>query len=393
MSSCVARQEGSRLEATQVEKHKASIVTKLDAPYTRLFVKLNTRAPVPDIEENEARTALPAADVPQTRLENKVNRFQDIGDVETFEQENIVLGPRALRPDNPSQKPLTSDECSLENAKPCTTSSITYREDELSSQIIPAPALFHEMIERGNPETKSTRPEHAKRGINASDVNRQDETNGKSAMRFVSQEDTSSSTLSQHEIGNYKAKPPPVQFRRYQAHRSEAVSQGDHEQSQRTKVSQLDEQPEWNVHLSEMITTPESIQPSKENLEERVEGVSQRQSQRMKKSQNLYKMIPKCTADILSVPVEGSSVIRYKASTKSQRLKDARALKQARDDFVVRKHGHGIRIRRHAVGTDDEETEQRGDSGDTAMEMKSMSAKECARQLHTKYRPSRDDSQ
>lgn len=164
-------------------------------------------------------------------------------------------------------------------------------------------------------------------------------------------------------------------------------------------ASRLDASPDTNVALpgSKSQSEADIRESIRETVEDRNLWMSQNDARRTSQIRRLYQdQGPlRRTKDLPYIPVEGSSIIRYEASDKSQRLKDAYAMKKFEDGFTIRKHGTvGAQITKHGGGDSEidmgkgrEYDEEKQKNAVSAGDLKqAVSAREYAKGLHSEYR-------
>lgn len=158
-------------------------------------------------------------------------------------------------------------------------------------------------------------------------------------------------------------------------------------------------EPDASSNESQSETESETRNSVINFLKEQDPWTSQNHPERTKRFRRLYQDLTKGTDEMPYVPAEGSPLIRYEATDKSQRLRDAYAMKQARDGFVIRKHG-GPYVRVTKYGGGDSEIamgQGREFSGEEERDVparedkRAVSAREYATGLHREYHSSMSD--
>lgn len=225
---------------------------------------------------------------------------------------------------------------------------------------------------------------------------------GEPTVKFIAQDETPRPTLLQEAGMDPHYTPYPVQVRRHLSVGTRSALQSYQGQLYQRQLSQrgLDQQPEWNVPLTELPTAPESQEFVHDSFKEQERWMPQNHPERVQLFRRLYQDSTKSNAEMPTVPVKGSSIIRYEASDKSQRLHDTYANKLATDGFAVRKHATGYNYRKHGVGDGDgdkwigdkwEASSQEGEFDGVEEDRRDVSARDYARKLHTEYRSGLSD--
>lgn len=291
----------------------------------------------------------------------------------TFHHRDYRLG-------SSGQRILTSDKRKAVDIRSFTTSSTLLKKVMLSDNVreklkrkklkmgalsaAPMDAQFRERFETKQEEKNARRKERPR-------------------PRFTTSEEKVREDLSDNTSTNLSKDAEPFQIRKFLA----------------APPLQSVEEPEPAARLDGPGTQINRSRSTQKRTENDSLWLSHNDSKRTSQNRRLYQDQgpSRRTKDLPYIPVEGSSIIRYEASDKSQRLKDAYAMKKFEDGFVIRKHAaSGVNITKHGSGESEvdmgkgrEYDEEKSKNAVSAASLKkAVSAREYARGLHSEYRSS-----